>query len=96
MSDEVINFVIIEEMQSCDSAVSPAALPQTQGFRAPAGMKEAAKRKQCMNIGCAHSLLLYPRTHPFPDSARRKVTNETPVILGDTLSAELVKISCSQ
>lgn len=45
MSDEVINFVIIEEMQSCDSAVSPAALPRTQSFRAPAGMKEAAGEK---------------------------------------------------
>lgn len=45
MSDEVINFVIIEEMQSCDSAVSPAALPQTQGFRAPAGREKQPGEK---------------------------------------------------
>lgn len=98
MSDEVINSVIIEEMQSCDSAVPPAALPQTQGSRAPAGMKKQPgekTRKRCVNIGCTHSLLLYPRIHPFSDPARRKVTNETPVILEDELSAKLVKIRCS-
>lgn len=51
---------------------------------------------RCLDICCALSLLLYPRIHPFSDSARRKVTNETPVVLEDALSAKLVETSCSQ